>query len=101
MPTSYAQMGFKFNLFFHFLYVIIGVYTCYLLARLYVEYRTRKEKEGVNFDRHVIQYHEMLGGLVGKWAMCISLFFNIITLGAVAVVQIIACARFGTSTITI
>lgn len=93
MPTSYAQMGFKLGLFFHFLYVIIGLYTCYLLAGLYVEYRARKEKEGVDFRHHVIQYHELLGALVGKWAMIISIFFNIITVGAVAVIQIIACAR--------
>lgn len=92
MPTSYAQMGFKLGLFFHFFYVIIGVYTCYLLARLYVEYRARKEKEGVDFKRHVIQYHELLGALVGPWAMRISLFFNVVTVGAVSVVQIIACA---------
>jgi len=25
------------------------------LARLYVEYRTRKEREGVDFKKHVIQ----------------------------------------------
>ena len=93
MPTSYAQMGFKLGLFFHFLYVTIGVYTCYLLARLYVEYRHRKEKEGVHFRHHVIQYHELLGGLVGKWAQNVSLFFNIATVGCVAVVQITACAR--------
>lgn len=92
MPTSYAQMGYKLGLFFHFLYVTIGVYTCYLLARLYVEYRVRKEKEGVDFKKHVIQYHELLGGLVGPWAMRISLFFNIVTVGAVATIQIIACA---------
>lgn len=55
MPTSYAQMGYKLGLFFHLLYVSIGVYTCYLLARLYVEYRARKEKEGVDFKNHVIQ----------------------------------------------
>lgn len=92
MPTSYAQMGYKLGLFIHLLYVSIGVYTCYLLARLYVEYRTRKEREGVDFKRHVIQYHELLGALVGKWAMRISLFFNIVTVGAVATIQIIACA---------
>jgi auxin influx carrier (AUX1 LAX family) len=92
MPTSYAQMGYKWGLIFHLMYASIGVYTCYLLARLYVEYRARKEKEGVDFKRHVIQYHELLGGLVGPWAMRISLFFNIVTVGAVATIQIIACA---------
>ncbi|KAH8940573.1 hypothetical protein BDL97_15G096000 [Sphagnum fallax] len=92
MPTSYSQMGYKWGVFFHLFYSIIGVYTCYLLARLYVEYRTRKEREGVDFSTHVIQYHEVLGSLVGPWAQRAALFFNVITVGAVAVVQIIACA---------
>jgi auxin influx carrier (AUX1 LAX family) len=55
MPTSYAQMGYKLGVFFQLFYATLGVFTCYLLARLYVEYRTRKEKEGVDFSKHVIQ----------------------------------------------
>jgi auxin influx carrier (AUX1 LAX family) len=39
-----------------------------------------------------LQYHEVLGSLVGMWAQRVSLFFNIITVGAISVVQIIACA---------
>ena len=39
------------------------------------------------------QYHEVLGSLVGNWAKRASLFFNIVTVGALSVVQIIACAR--------
>lgn len=92
MPTSYAQMGFGLGIFFHLLYAGVGIWTCYLLACLYMEYRTRKEKEGVVFKAHVIQYHEVMGGLVGPWLRRLSLFFNITTMGAVAVVQIIACA---------
>ncbi|QHO49909.1 Auxin transporter-like protein [Arachis hypogaea] len=30
-------------------------WTAYLISILYVEYRTRKEKENVNFKNHVIQ----------------------------------------------
>ncbi len=41
-----------------------------------------------------VQYHEVLGSLVGLWAQRVALFFNIVTVGAVAVVQIIACARY-------
>jgi hypothetical protein len=36
-----------------------------------------------------VQYHEVLGSLVGLWAQRVALFFNIVT-----VVQIIACARY-------
>jgi hypothetical protein len=42
----------------------------------------------------LVQYHEVLGSLVGPWAQRVALFFNVITVGAVAVVQIIACARY-------
>lgn len=33
----------------------MGSWTAYLISVLYVEYRTRKEKEGVSFKNHVIQ----------------------------------------------
>ncbi|CAK9224979.1 unnamed protein product [Sphagnum jensenii] len=92
MPTSYAQMGYTWAVIFHIFYIATGIYTCYLLTRLYIEYRVRKEKEGVDFKKHIIQYHEVLGSLVGMWAQRVSLFFNIITVGAISVVQIIACA---------
>lgn len=36
-------------------YGILGSWTAYLISVLYVEYRTRKEKENVNFKNHVIQ----------------------------------------------
>ncbi len=55
MPTSYAQMGFTWAVIFHIFYFATGIYTCYLLTRLYIEYRVRKEKEGVDFKKHVIQ----------------------------------------------
>uniref|UniRef100_A0A0C9RQK5 TSA: Wollemia nobilis Ref_Wollemi_Transcript_23155_1695 transcribed RNA sequence n=1 Tax=Wollemia nobilis TaxID=56998 RepID=A0A0C9RQK5_9CONI len=92
MPYSYSQMGLGLGIFFHLLYAIVGIWTCYMLACLYMEYRARKEKEGSNFKKHVIQYHEVMGYLVGPWLRRASLFFNIITMGSVAVVQIIACA---------
>ncbi|CAM6091757.1 unnamed protein product [Calypogeia fissa] len=92
MPTSYAQMGFTYGVIFQTVYTILGAWTCYLLARLYVEYRHRKEKEGHDFKKHVIQYHEVIANLVAPWARYIVLFFNIMTVGSVATVQIIACA---------
>lgn len=36
-------------------YGFMGSWTAYLISVLYVEYRTRKEKEGVSFKNHVIQ----------------------------------------------
>lgn len=92
MPYSYSQMGFGLGIFFHLLYSVVGIWTCYMLSCLYLEYRARKAKEGVNFKNHVIQYHEVMGYLVAPWLKRVSLCFNIVTMGSVAVVQIIACA---------
>lgn len=92
MPYSYSQMGFGLGIFFHLLYSIVGIWTCYMLACLYLEYRGRKEKDGVSFKNHIIQYHEVMGYLVAPWLKGACLFFNIVTMGTVAVVQIIACA---------
>lgn len=91
MPTSYAQMGFGLGVLFHLLYAFCGIWTCYLLASLYLEYRTRKEKQGNLFKMHIIQYHEVMGDLVGPWLRNVSLCFNIATMAAVATLQIIAC----------
>ena len=41
---------------------------------------------------HIIQYHEVIGGLVGHWGETAALFFNVVSLLGLAVVQIIACA---------
>ncbi|XLU78409.1 hypothetical protein S245_001830, partial [Arachis hypogaea] len=39
-------------------------WTAYLISILYVEYRTRKEKENVNFKNHVIQLVNFLAPLI-------------------------------------
>lgn len=41
---------------------------------------------------HIIQYHEVIRGLIGPWGERAALFFNIVSLLGLAVVQIIACA---------
>ncbi|GKD94650.1 hypothetical protein Tco_1374487, partial [Tanacetum coccineum] len=41
-------------------------WTAYLISILYVEYRTRKEREKTDFRNHVIQWFEVLDGLLGN-----------------------------------
>ena len=41
---------------------------------------------------YIIQYHEVIGGLIGPWGERAALFFNVVSLVGLAVVQIIACA---------
>ena len=55
LPYSFSQLGMLSGIIFQMFYGIIGSWTAYLISILYVEYRTRKEKENVSFKNHVIQ----------------------------------------------
>lgn len=92
LPYSFAQLGFASGIVFQIFYGVIGCWSCYMITWLYVEYRTRKEREGVIFKNHVIQWFEVLDGLLGRnWKM-IGLAFNCTFLLFGAVIQLIACA---------
>nr|GMD99821.1 auxin transporter-like protein 2 [Ipomoea batatas] len=66
-------------------------WTAYLISVLYVEYRSRKEK-GVSFKNHVIQWFEVLDGLLGPYWKAVGLAFNCTFLLFGSVIQLIACA---------
>ncbi|KAG0463810.1 hypothetical protein HPP92_019879 [Vanilla planifolia] len=55
LPYSFSQMGMASGITLQIFYGIMGSWTAYLISVLYIEYRTRKEKEGVCFKNHVIQ----------------------------------------------
>lgn len=55
LPYSFAQLGYASGIVFQLFYGVIGCWSCYMITWLYVEYRTRKEREGVIFKNHVIQ----------------------------------------------
>lgn len=55
LPYSFSQLGMLSGILFQIFYGLIGSWTAYLISVLYMEYRTRKEKENVNFKNHVIQ----------------------------------------------
>ncbi|KAH6798216.1 Transmembrane amino acid transporter family protein [Perilla frutescens var. hirtella] len=67
-------------------------WTAYLISVLYIEYRSRKEKEGVSFKNHVIQWFEVLDGLLGPYWKAVGLAFNCTFLLFGSVIQLIACA---------
>jgi auxin influx carrier (AUX1 LAX family) len=48
-------MGMLSGIILQIFYGFLGSWTAYLISVLYVEYRSRKEKENVNFKNHVIQ----------------------------------------------
>lgn len=55
LPYSFSQLGMLSGIIFQLFYGLMGSWTAYLISVLYVEYRTRKEREKVDFRNHVIQ----------------------------------------------
>ncbi|KAG5053039.1 hypothetical protein AAZX31_02G240000 [Glycine max] len=92
LPYSFSQLGMLSGIIFQIFYGIMGSWTAYLISILYIEYRTRKEKESVSFKNHVIQWFEVLEGLLGPYWKAIGLAFNCTFLLFGSVIQLIACA---------
>lgn len=55
LPYSFSQLGMLSGIIFQLFYGLMGSWTAYLICVLYIEYRTRKEREKVDFRNHVIQ----------------------------------------------
>ncbi|KAB5541569.1 hypothetical protein DKX38_014543 [Salix brachista] len=92
LPYSFSQLGMLSGICFQLFYGLLGSWTAYLISILYVEYRTRKEREKVEFRNHVIQWFEVLDGLLGKYWRNVGLAFNCTFLLFGSVIQLIACA---------
>ncbi|CAK9227929.1 unnamed protein product, partial [Sphagnum troendelagicum] len=92
LPYSFSQLGYPSGILLQLFYGTIGCWSCYMITCLYVEYRTRKEREGVLFKNHVIQWFEVLDGLLGPYWKAAGLFFNCTFLLFGGVIQLIACA---------
>ncbi|KAF8405388.1 hypothetical protein HHK36_010292 [Tetracentron sinense] len=92
LPYSFSQLGMLSGILFQLFYGLMGSWTAYLISVLYVEYRTRKEREKVDFRNHVIQWFEVLDGLLGKHWRNVGLAFNCTFLLFGSVIQLIACA---------
>ena len=57
LPYSFSQLGMVSGVLLQIFYGLMGSWTAYHISVLYVEYRTRKEREKVDFRNHVIQVH--------------------------------------------
>ncbi|GJM91683.1 hypothetical protein PR202_ga08085 [Eleusine coracana subsp. coracana] len=86
------QLGMLSGILFQLFYGILGSWTAYLISILYLEYRTRKEREKVDFRNHVIQWFEVLDGLLGRHWRNAGLAFNCTFLLFGSVIQLIGCA---------
>uniref|UniRef100_R7WCK4 Amino acid transporter transmembrane domain-containing protein n=1 Tax=Aegilops tauschii TaxID=37682 RepID=R7WCK4_AEGTA len=92
LPYSFAQLGMVSGILFQLFYGLLGSWTAYLISILYLEYRTRKEKDKVDFRNHVIQWFEVLDGLLGRHWRNVGLAFNCTFLLFGSVIQLIGCA---------
>lgn len=92
LPYSFSQLGMVSGVLFQVFYGLMGSWTAYLISVLYIEYRTRKEKENVSFKNHVIQWFEVLDGLLGPFWKVLGLAFNCTFLLCGSVIQLIGCA---------
>ncbi|KHG25803.1 Auxin transporter-like protein 5 [Gossypium arboreum] len=92
LPYSFSQLGMLSGILLQLFYGLLGSWTAYIISILYVEYRTRKEREKVDFRNHVIQWFEVLDGLLGKHWRNVGLAFNCTFLLFGSVIQLIACA---------
>ncbi|KAF8719609.1 hypothetical protein HU200_024350 [Digitaria exilis] len=92
LPYSFSQLGMVSGVLLQIFYGLMGSWTAYLISVLYVEYRARKEREGVSFRNHVIQWFEVLDGLLGPYWKIAGLVFNCTFLLFGSVIQLIACA---------
>ncbi|KAG2684923.1 hypothetical protein I3760_10G098700 [Carya illinoinensis] len=76
LPYSFSQMGMLSGIILQVFYGLLASWTAYLISILYVEYRSRKEKENASFKNHVIQWFEVLNGLLGLYWKAVGLAFN-------------------------
>ncbi|KAJ7298168.1 hypothetical protein O6H91_Y013100 [Diphasiastrum complanatum] len=91
LPTSFAQLGLASGIAFQILYGFVGCWTCYLMTALYADYRSIKENQNVSFKKHIIQWYEVLGGLLGPWWKAMGLIFSTTYLLCASTIQLIAC----------
>eukprot|EP01018_Ginkgo_biloba_P027958 Gb_28004 [translate_table: standard] len=92
LPYTLSQMGYGFGIGFQFLYGAFGIWTVYLLGHLYAEASNRGRRTGILHERHILQYHEVIGIVAGKWLGRITFGFNMTALTFGCVLQLIACS---------
>ncbi|EFJ10166.1 hypothetical protein SELMODRAFT_184022 [Selaginella moellendorffii] len=94
LPQTLAFMGYGWGVFFLILYAAFGSWAVFLLVWLYLEYRIRNQREARDDLQmgHILQYHEVIYGLTGRYLGNLTLVFNILALAMAGVVQLISSA---------
>lgn len=83
LPYSFSQLGMLSGLLFQLFYSLMGSWTAYIISVLYIEYRTRKEREKADFRNHVIQVDnciKMLKSLIQFLVSFCQVLFHMIAI---------------------
>ncbi|CAK9881346.1 unnamed protein product [Sphagnum jensenii] len=91
-PYTSSQVGYKYGILFQFVSGAFGCWTVFLLSWMYAELKQRKMLVGTYQKGHILQYHEVIGGLVGKWGHYITKTFILLSLTFGHTLQPIACS---------
>ncbi|CAK9234078.1 unnamed protein product [Sphagnum troendelagicum] len=92
IPLHISQVGYKYGILFQFVSGAFGCWTVFLLSWMYAELKQRKMLAGTYQKGHILQYHEVIGGLVGKWGHYITKTFILLSLTFGRTLQLIACS---------
>lgn len=93
LPYSMSQMGVAWGVPAIIFYNVLGAWSVYLLVWLYLEFKARALSQGkVRPEGHILQYHEVIEGLIGKRGGKFTYFFVILALAIASVIQLIASA---------
>ncbi|KAF3795741.1 hypothetical protein EJ110_NYTH04431 [Nymphaea thermarum] len=94
LPYTFSQMGYVCGVASQFLCGAFGCWTVYLLGLFHPEASRRTRDIGIIHKRHILQYHEVIEIVSGKWLGRSVLFFNMAALTFACVNQLIACSRW-------
>ncbi|KAG0629728.1 hypothetical protein M758_1G125400 [Ceratodon purpureus] len=91
LPYTMSQMGFAWGSAASVLYGLIGAWCVYLLVWLYLEFKSRIDLQGkVRPENYILQYHEVIGELTGRWGRKITYFYIIFTLFMASIICVVA-----------
>ncbi|XP_049936201.1 auxin transporter-like protein 1 [Nymphaea colorata] len=92
LPYTFSQMGYVYGVASHFLYGAFGCWAVYLLGLFHAEASRRTWDIGIIHKRHILEYHEVIEVVSGKWLGGSVLFFNMAALTFACINQLIACS---------
>ncbi|KAL3151650.1 hypothetical protein ABBQ38_012639 [Trebouxia sp. C0009 RCD-2024] len=112
LPNAFSKTGLAAGIFFQLIFATVALWTLFLMATLYQEFKRRKaawrrdlhhgiimvtldelHMSGWTDKVYCVQYHEVVQELCGPWLGALSWLANVLALLGLAVAQVIACSN--------